>query len=110
MFRVLEPPWSDLRRDAMRGDSARTCFLTLPSRGCNSAACSFLARSLDTRHMRIHRIYGLISPRFFEKRKREFHRLMRPRKEDRILDVGGTPWFWRSMDCEAHITCLNIET
>lgn len=37
-----------------------------------------------------------------------FHRMITIADGDRILDVGGYHWFWREMDCENPVTCLNL--
>lgn len=43
-----------------------------------------------------------------KRRTKEFIRLMKPKKHMRILDVGGQPEIWDSVDTPLLITCLNL--
>ncbi len=58
--------------------------------------------------MNIHQIHQLFLPYFRSRRGKVFHKVLRPSARDRILDVGGDPWFWSTMNCQSKITCLNI--
>ena len=69
----------------------------------DSAPLSF-RRTLEL----IHRIYALISPQFRRRRQRWFQRTCPLDPADRILDVGGYPWFWRESALRNPITLLNL--
>lgn len=59
--------------------------------------------------MSIHQIYGAISPWFRRRRMARFRALLTPRDGERVLDVGGTPWFWLGSGLERSVTLLNLE-
>lgn len=58
--------------------------------------------------MNIQRIYGLFLPFFRRRRMAVFQKIMHPRSEDKILDVGGYPAFWDSLKCGAFVTCCDL--
>jgi hypothetical protein len=58
--------------------------------------------------MNIHRIYGLFLPFFRRRRMLLFQKIMRPRAEERILDVGGYHGFWDSAEFGCFVTCCNL--
>ena len=39
-----------------------------------------------------------------------FRALLAPRADERVLDVGGTPWFWLKSGLESRVTLLNLNT
>ena len=45
---------------------------------------------------------------FRKTRMRKFLKIMNPCSNERILDVGGTNFNWRLVDCENEITLLNL--
>lgn len=57
--------------------------------------------------MSVHALYRRISPWFRRRRMRRFARLMTTGADDRILDVGGTPWVWEEYTGAGRITLLN---
>lgn len=58
--------------------------------------------------MNIHDVFNAVSPYFRERRMRRFRSLVAPAPGDRILDVGGTPGFWReAADLRSTLTLLN---
>ena len=57
----------------------------------------------------IHKIYGWISPRFRRRRMQWFQREITLKPTDRILDVGGYPWFWREAAPVNSITLFNLD-
>ena len=57
----------------------------------------------------IYRIYAAISPRFRRKRMAELLRFARFAPGDRVLDVGGLPWFWEGVPLPCRITLLNLK-
>ena len=59
--------------------------------------------------MNIQRVYNLFLPHFRKRRNALFGKIMHPQPTDKILDVGGYPWFWSSLNCPSHITCLNLD-
>jgi SAM-dependent methyltransferase len=51
-----------------------------------------------------------IFTRWFRKRRfQQFHALFPPAEYRRVLDIGGTPGIWESLDYPADITLLNID-
>jgi len=54
------------------------------------------------------RIYLFIFPFFLKKRMRNFVKTFSPTRETKILDVGGTTYNWNLIDCQSHITLLNL--
>lgn len=57
----------------------------------------------------IYRIYAAISPRFRRKRMAELLRFARFAPGERVLDVGGLPWFWEGVPLPCRITLLNLK-
>ena len=58
--------------------------------------------------MQIQRIHRLFFPYFRSRRMRRFAATFRLTPETRILAVGGTPYNWKTIDCEARVTLLNV--
>lgn len=58
--------------------------------------------------MNIHAIYARISPWFRRRRMRWFRALLPLAPAERLLDVGGFPWFWREARLPNPITLLNL--
>jgi hypothetical protein len=58
--------------------------------------------------MNIHRVYGLISPLFRRRRMQTFVRHMAPQPGERILDVGGTEYFWAESNLAIDTVLLNL--
>lgn len=58
--------------------------------------------------MNIHRIYGFFFLCFRRRRMRAFQEIMRPRPEERIVDVGGYHGFWESSSVPSFVTCCNL--
>ena len=54
------------------------------------------------------KIYPLILPFFRKKRMRAFKNTFSPSQATRILDVGGTTYNWKLVDCQSQITILNL--
>jgi len=57
----------------------------------------------------MQKLYVPIIRYFRRRRNARFMRCMRPQADWRLLDVGGTPYFWSSTDCPSDITCINLE-
>ena len=58
--------------------------------------------------MNIHALYARISPQFRRRRLQKFFALVRPQPAERLLDLGGYPWFWPPETRRARITLLNL--
>ncbi len=54
------------------------------------------------------KIYLFIFPFFRKKRMRNFVKTFSPTRETKILDIGGTTYNWNLIDCQSHITLLNL--
>jgi hypothetical protein len=59
--------------------------------------------------MGIHRVYEALFRGFRRRRMRAFVETFRPHAGTAILDVGGTPYNWRLLSCDADLTLLNLE-
>lgn len=57
----------------------------------------------------IHSLYARISPLFRRRRLRWFRRTIVLRPGDRLLDIGGYPWFWSEAALPNPISLLNLE-
>jgi hypothetical protein len=53
-------------------------------------------------------IFKWVSPLFRRRRMKAFLEQLKPRREDRILDVGGYPEFWAGSGIESYVTILNV--
>jgi hypothetical protein len=58
--------------------------------------------------MKIQAVHRLFFPFFRTRRMRRFAATFRLTPQTRILDVGGTPYNWTTIDCQARITLLNV--
>lgn len=66
---------------------------------------------VDLRFLRIRAFYALLSPfsaRSRSKRMREFLKRMGVGENVSIIDLGGQPMIWRSIDVPLKITILNL--
>lgn len=65
-------------------------------------------RQSKDRESTLQIVRGFFSKRFRPNRMKFFQKIMQPRPDDRILDVGGYPAFWESAPALEKITILNI--
>jgi SAM-dependent methyltransferase len=52
-------------------------------------------------------VYGFLQTPFRKRRLRLFQDVLQPNSQVRILDMGGSPWFWNDLAVSAKITILN---
>lgn len=66
---------------------------------------------MTLKYLRINIFYALLKPFSSVVRKRRmglFMKIMKPTSEMRILDLGGQPEIWESVEPVLNITCLNL--
>src|SRR2546430_17204923 len=56
----------------------------------------------------IHKVYARVSPFFRKRRMERFLKMMSPKANATILDVGGYPSTWQTLPIKAQVTNLNI--
>ena len=55
------------------------------------------------------KIYGRMYPVFRRRRVKRFLSILSPEAGDRIIDLGGEPDFWKSVNRELDVHCINLE-
>jgi SAM-dependent methyltransferase len=76
-----------------------------PAPGSGAAPKAWRSRGMHP----IYRVYAAVSPYFRRKRMAELLRFARFAPGDRVLDVGGLPWFWEGVPLPCRITLLNLK-
>jgi len=58
--------------------------------------------------MNIHSVYKILFTPFRKKRMARFVKIFTPSSQTKILDLGGTSFNWKLIDCKSEITLLNL--
>ncbi|MGB3300040.1 MAG: methyltransferase domain-containing protein [Phormidesmis sp.] len=58
--------------------------------------------------MEIHKILKVIIKSFRTKRMTKFLKIIDPQPDEKILDIGGTVFNWKLINCKNEITLLNL--
>ena len=54
-------------------------------------------------------IYGRMYPMFRRRRVKKFLSILSPKSGDKIIDLGGEPGFWKHVNRELDVHCVNLE-